>query len=124
MGFDDVMRDAARAAETALKDAFSTHLDRVADAAKGSHVFRNRTGTLEASITPGSVTGGVDQGRLEGTVDAVAPYASYVVAKTRDDFLTNAAIASAPMLEQSLSYALGDALTEALESGNDVPDGI
>lgn len=121
---DNVLRDAERGIERAVRNTFSEHLDKVADTARANHVFRNRTGRLEGSITAGDVTGSVERGRLEGSVDATQDYASFVIGKTGDNFLLNAANAMTPELEQGITRAVTAALQDALDAGAGDLDGI
>ena len=121
---DNVLRNATRAVDRATREAFSDHLEKVADAARANHAFRNRTGRLEGSIGPGAVSGGVERGRLEGSVEATQDYASYVIDKTGDNFLLNAAHSFAPELEQSITRAVTAALQDALDDGAGDIDGI
>lgn len=121
---ENVLRNAARAVDEATREAFSDHLDKVADAAKANHAFRNRTGNLEGSIGPMPVSGGVERGRLEGGVEATMDYASYVINKTGDNFLLTAAHAFSPELEQAITRATTAALQDALDQGAGDIDGI
>ena len=50
----------------------------VAEEARSSHSFRNRTGDLEDSIRGLRATGRATEGTLSGGAEAVMPYASYV----------------------------------------------
>lgn len=86
------------------------HAEAVAEYARGNHVFQNRTGTLEGSIQAKAPTGSFSDGTLEVEVVADADYAEFVVARTGDDFLANAAAALESQLEADLAAAVATAL--------------
>ena len=109
-------------ADAAAREVMERHQDRVAQYAQSNHAFQNRTGTLQASIAGGTVTGGIASGRVEGVVEASAPYASFVIGKTGDDFLQRAADATAPQLEAALADALSDAIQDVLNQTFDPPE--
>lgn len=97
---------ADRAAEAALREG----LRRVAERARSDHVFTNRTGTLEGSITEGVISGTFSGGTLEGEVDATADYAEHVIAATNDDFVQRAADAEEDRIGDEIADAFLDAL--------------
>lgn len=105
---------AAARVDAAAESVFREGLRRVAERARGDHVFRNRTGFLEASIGEGAVSGSFSAGTMEGEVNADADYAEHVVARTGDDFIARAAEAEAERMADDLA----DAVLAALEAGD------
>ena len=124
MALDTALQAVADRVDVVLKEQMERHQDRVAQYAQANHVFRNRTGTLQASIAGGTVTGGLAAGKIEGVVEASAEYASYVINKTGDDFLQRAADATAVQLEASMAAAVADAIEDALNAEGGAPDGV
>ena len=124
MGLDTTLQGIADRVDAVLKDQMERHQDRVAQYAQANHVFRNRTGTLQASIAGGTVTGGLVTGKIEGVVEASAEYTSYVINKTGDDFLQRAADATAVQLEAAMASAVADAIEDALNVEGGAPDGV
>lgn len=124
MALDTALQAVADRVDVVLKEQMERHQDRVAQYAQANHVFRNRTGTLHASIAGGTVTGGLAAGKIEGVVEASAEYASYVINKTGDDFLQRAADATAVQLEASMAAAVADAIEDALNVDGGAPDGV
>lgn len=124
MALDTALQAVADRVDVVLKEQMERHQDRVAQYAQANHVFRNRTGTLQASIAGGTVTGGLAAGKIEGVVEASAEYASYVINKTGDDFLQRAADATAVQLEASMAAAVAEAIEDALNAEGGAPDGV
>ena len=124
MALDTALQAVADRVDVVLKEQMERHQDRVAQYAQANHVFRNRTGTLQASIAGGTVTGGLASGKIEGVVEASASYASYVINKSGDDFLQRAADATAVQLEASMAAAVADAIEDALNVDGGAPDGV
>lgn len=124
MALDTALQAVADRVDVVLKEQMERHQDRVAQYAQANHVFRNRTGTLQASIAGGTVTGGLATGKVEGVVEASAEYASYVINKTGDDFLQRAADATAVQLEASMAAAVAEAIEDALNAEGGAPDGV
>lgn len=124
MALDTALQAVADRVDVVLKEQMERHQDRVAQYAQANHVFRNRTGTLQASIAGGTVTGGLASGKIEGVVEASAEYASYVINKTGDNFLQRAADATAVQLEASMAAAVADAIEDALNVDGGAPDGV
>ena len=124
MALDTALQAVADRVDVVLKEQMERYQDRVAQYAQANHVFRNRTGNLQASIAGGTVTGGLATGKIEGVVEASAEYASYVINKTGDDFLQRAADATAVQLEASMAAAVADAIEDALNVDGGAPDGV
>ncbi len=85
---------------------------RVADEAKASHPFQNRTGDLEASIRPLDTSGSALDGTLAGGVIAEEDYASFVEA-AGFAFLDPAYERVAPETDRLLEQALSEAARAA-----------
>lgn len=84
----------------------------VADQAKSSHPYTDRSGDLTSSITPPDYTSGsLASGNLECAVVAMEPYAGFVEAKGFK-FLEPAFEASIPQVEQAFATAVEQALNK------------
>ncbi len=77
-GFDAALAALDAELDRLLDAALEQISRRVADEARASHPFQNRTGDLEASIRPLDTHGSALDGTLTGGVVADEEYASYV----------------------------------------------
>ena len=81
-GFERVLGDLAGALDQEGAAAALRAAGVVADDARVTHTFQNRTGDLQASINPAAVRGGLLHGDLAFDVAAEMEYASFVNAGT------------------------------------------
>lgn len=102
LDMDGLLRDL----DQATRDSLASSMERVAATAQGEHAYKTQTGTLEGSTAAIPVTGSFIAGSIETGVEAGAEYASYVAAKTGDDFLQKALDSNLPDIESRLTDAL------------------
>lgn len=73
-GIDELLTDLERAARNGLDQV----TERVAEAARSRHWYRNRSGDLEKSTQSIEAEGSLFDESLQGSVAALEPYAAFV----------------------------------------------
>lgn len=89
-----------------LKEACDRAMARAVEIARANHVFVNRTGELEGSISVVRATGDFSADNIEAGIEATAEYAAYVVAATGDDFIARAMEEAMRDFEREIDEAL------------------